>query len=101
MQGKAYLEALGFETAKVLLIYRISEYLRHDRGAACGLSHLVDREDADAVFLDNSGMPHCRHWRCSNSISGTAISVPTLWRDLAQHPGALETESLLTSPFRE
>jgi maleate cis-trans isomerase len=57
LQGKAHLEAHGFEIVNFANLQDVANIYDTTAERAYGLARLVDREDADAMFLSGTGMP--------------------------------------------
>jgi maleate isomerase len=56
-QGKAHLEAHGLEVISFANLQGVTNIYDETAERAYGLARLVDREDAEAVFLSGTGMP--------------------------------------------
>ncbi len=56
-QGKAHLEAHGLEVVRFANLPGVANIYDETPERAYGLARLVDREDAEAVFLSGTGMP--------------------------------------------
>jgi maleate isomerase len=57
LQGKAHLEAHGLEVVNFANLQGVTNIYDETAERAYGLARLVDREDAEAVFLSGTGMP--------------------------------------------
>jgi maleate isomerase len=57
LQGKALLEAHGLEVVNFANLQGVTNIYDETAERAYGLARLVDREDAEAVFLSGTGMP--------------------------------------------
>ena len=57
LQGKAHLEAHGLQVVNFANLENVTNIYDTTAERAYGLARLVDREDADAVFLSGTGMP--------------------------------------------
>jgi maleate cis-trans isomerase len=57
LQGKAHLEAHGFEVVNFANLQGVTNIYDETAERAYRLARLVDREDAEAVFLSGTGMP--------------------------------------------
>ena len=57
LQGKANLEAHGLEVVNFANLQGVTNIYDETAERAYGLARLVDREDAEAVFLSGTGMP--------------------------------------------
>jgi maleate isomerase len=57
LQGKAHLEAHGFEVVNFANLQGVTNIYDETPERAYGLARIVDREDAEAVFLSGTGMP--------------------------------------------
>jgi len=57
LQGKAHLEAHGLQVVNFANLENVNNIYDTTAERAYGLARLVDREDADAVFLSGTGMP--------------------------------------------
>ncbi|MBV9815100.1 MAG: Asp/Glu racemase, partial [Alphaproteobacteria bacterium] len=57
LQGKALLEAHGLEVVNFANLQGVTNIYEETAERAYGLARLVDREDAEAVFLSGTGMP--------------------------------------------
>lgn len=57
LQGKAHLEAHGFEVVNFANLPNVTNIYDETAERAYRLARLVDREDADAVFLSGTGLP--------------------------------------------
>jgi len=57
LQGKAHLEVHGLEVVNFANLQRVTNIYAETAERAYGLARLVDREDAEAVFLSGTGMP--------------------------------------------
>jgi maleate isomerase len=57
LQGKAHLEAYGFEVVNFANLQGVVNIYDETAERAYRLARLVDREDAEAVFLSGTGMP--------------------------------------------
>jgi maleate isomerase len=57
LQGKAHLEAHGFEVVNFANLPNVTNIYDETAERAYRLARAVDREDADAVFLSGTGMP--------------------------------------------
>jgi maleate isomerase len=57
LQGKAHLEAHGLEVVNFAHLQGVTNIYDETAERAYGLARLVDREDAEAVFLSGTGMP--------------------------------------------
>ena len=57
LQGKAHLEAHGLEVVNCANLQGVTNIYDETAERAYGLARLVDREDAEAVFLSGTGMP--------------------------------------------
>jgi maleate isomerase len=57
LQGKAHLEAYGFEVVNFANLQGVVNIYDETADRAYRLARLVDREDAEAVFLSGTGMP--------------------------------------------
>ena len=56
-QGKAHLETHGLEVVNFANLQGVTNIYDETAERAYGLARLVDREDAEAVFLSGTGMP--------------------------------------------
>ena len=56
-QGKAHLEAHGIEVVSVANLQGVTNIYDETAERAYGLARLVDRGDAEGVFLSGTGMP--------------------------------------------
>ena len=57
LQGKAHLEAHGFEVVNFANLEGVTNIYDETAERAYRLARMVDREDAEAVFLSGTGMP--------------------------------------------
>src|SRR5438105_10916504 len=57
LQGKTLLEAHGLEVVNFANLQGVTNIYDETAERAYGLARLVDREDAQAVFLSGTGMP--------------------------------------------
>jgi maleate isomerase len=57
LQGKAHLAAHGLEVVNFANLQGVTNIYDETAERAYGLARLVDREDAEAVFLSGTGMP--------------------------------------------
>jgi maleate cis-trans isomerase len=57
LQGKAHLEAHGFEVVNFANLPNVTNIYGETAERAYRLARMVDREDAEAVFLSGTGMP--------------------------------------------
>ena len=57
MQGKALLEAHGLQVVNFANLQGVTNIYEETAERAYGLARLVDRDDAEAVFLSGTGMP--------------------------------------------
>ena len=57
LQGKAHLEGHGLEVVNFANLQGVTNIYDETAERAYGLARLVDREDAEAVFLSGTGMP--------------------------------------------
>ena len=57
LQGKALLEAHGLQVVNFANLHGVTNIYEETAERAYGLARLVDREDAEAVFLSGTGMP--------------------------------------------
>src|SRR5208282_4301179 len=57
LQGKTHLEAHGLEVVNFANVQGVGNIYDETAERAYGLARLVDREDAEAVFLSGTGMP--------------------------------------------
>jgi maleate isomerase len=57
LQGKAHLEAHGLEVVNFANLQGVTNIYDETAERAYGLARLVDKADADAVFLSSTGMP--------------------------------------------
>jgi len=57
LQGKAHLEAHGLEVVNFANLQGVTNIYDETAERAYGLARLVDREDAETVFLSGTGMP--------------------------------------------
>jgi maleate isomerase len=57
LQGKAHLEAHGLEVVNFTNLQGVINIYDETAERAYGLARMVDREDAEAVFLSGTGMP--------------------------------------------
>jgi maleate cis-trans isomerase len=57
LQGKAHLEAHGFEVVNFANLQGVTNIYDETAERAYGLARLVDGEDAEAVFLSGTGIP--------------------------------------------
>jgi len=57
LQGKAHLDAHGLEVVNFANLQGVTNIYDETAERAYGLARLVDREDAEAVFLSGTGMP--------------------------------------------
>jgi maleate cis-trans isomerase len=57
LQGRAHLEAHGFEVVNFANLQGVTNIYDETAERAYRLARLVDREDAEAVFLSGTGMP--------------------------------------------
>jgi maleate isomerase len=57
LQGKAHLEAHGLEVVSFANLQGVTNIYDETAERAYGLARLVDRADAEAVFLSGTGMP--------------------------------------------
>ena len=57
LQGKAHLEAYGFEVVNFANLQGVTNIYDETAERAYRLARLVDRDDAEAVFLSGTGMP--------------------------------------------
>jgi maleate cis-trans isomerase len=57
LQGKAHLEAHGLQVVNFANLEGVTNIYEETAERAYGLARLVDREDAEAVFLSGTGMP--------------------------------------------
>ncbi len=57
LQGKAHLEASGFEVVKFANLPGVTNIYDETAERAYGLARMVDTPEADAVFLTGTGMP--------------------------------------------
>src|SRR6516165_2227276 len=57
LQGKAHLEAHGFEVVNFANLQGVTNIYDETAERAYRLARLIDREDAEAVFLSGTGMP--------------------------------------------
>jgi maleate isomerase len=57
LQGKAHLEAHGLEVVNFANLQGVTNIYDETAERAYGLARLVDREEAEAVFLSGTGMP--------------------------------------------
>ena len=57
LQGKTHLEAHGFEVVNFANLQGVTNIYDETHERAYGLARMVDREDAEAVFLSGTGMP--------------------------------------------
>jgi maleate cis-trans isomerase len=57
LQGKAHLEAYGLKVVSFANLKSVTNIYDETAERAYGLARMVDREDAEAVFLSGTGMP--------------------------------------------
>ncbi len=74
LQGKAHLEAHGFEVVNFANLKGVANIYDETAERAYGLARSIDVETAEAVFLTGTGMPTLSVLECSNRISGSRSS---------------------------
>ena len=84
LQGKAHLEAHGLEVVNFANLQGVTNIYDETAERAYGLARLVDREDAEAVFLSGTGMPTLPVLELLEQDLGKPVHLERLRDDVAR-----------------